>query len=162
MVLPAAVVRSPREARRTFLACPVWTSQQTPPATCASDGATSMLWGLRGVGHRQAAPGIYWDIAAVIAYKRGLKVVCCHGIFYSINRSAEEEIIKMPTARPLAAQRFHGFCRQLVRKNYSILQDSGEGARKKEKKYSQNFDLCSLCVRGNRAAAFPWQSSIKR
>ena len=57
--------RAPSEggSRQTFLPCPVWTGQQTPPAACASDAAAPITGGLGAFGHQQAAQGIYLCIA---------------------------------------------------------------------------------------------------
>ena len=47
-IWPAVIVRPPVRLRRRLFPCPVWTGQQTPPAACASGGATPVHWGLGG------------------------------------------------------------------------------------------------------------------
>ena len=72
VALPAAVVRSPREVRRASLPCLVWTGQQTPPAACASGGATPMHWGLGGPSATNKLRRVYTGALlaiTIIAYK---------------------------------------------------------------------------------------------
>ncbi len=121
VVLPPAVVRSPRGGPPDV---PSLASMDRPAdaigGLCIGRSCADALgaWGRLATNKRASVHTGALLATTISAYKRGLKVVCCHGILY--------------------------------------FKDSDEGARKKEKKCSQYFDLCSLGVRSNRAATFLW------